>query len=232
MPEKTVLVVEDEDNILESIKYNLTREGYDVVTAGDGETGLEIALKTTTDLVILDIMLPKMDGLQVCQLLRRETNTPIIMLTAKTEETDRVVGLELGADDYMTKPFSMRELMARVKALLRRSHLTEDKRLVEALPQVKAGNLTLDLARHEAKINDKTLGLKPREFALLVLLVSNKGLALTRGQILEQLWGHDYIGDIRTIDVHIRWLREKIEAYPSFPQRIITIRGIGYRFEQ
>ena len=232
MPGKTVLVVEDEDNILESIKYNLTREGYDVVTAGDGETGLEIALKTTTDLVILDIMLPKMDGLQVCQLLRRETNTPIIMLTAKTEETDRVVGLELGADDYMTKPFSMRELMARVKALLRRSHLTEDKRLVEALPQVKTGNLTLDLARHEAKINDKTLGLKPREFALLVLLVSNKGLALTRGQILEQLWGHDYIGDIRTIDVHIRWLREKIEAYPSFPQRIITIRGIGYRFEQ
>ena len=232
MPGKTVLVVEDEDNILESIKYNLTREGYDVVTAGDGETGLEIALQTTPDLVILDIMLPKMDGLQVCQFLRRETNTPIIMLTAKTEETDLVVGLELGADDYMTKPFSMRELMARVKALLRRSHLTEDKRLVEALPQVKAGNLTLDLARHEATINDKTLDLKPREFALLVLLVSNKGLALTRGQILEQVWGHDYIGDIRTIDVHIRWLREKIESYPSFPQRIITIRGMGYRFEQ
>ena len=177
-------------------------------------------------------MLPKMDGLQVCQSLRRETNTPIIMLTAKTEETDRVVGLELGADDYMTKPFSMRELMARVKALLRRSHLTEEKRRVEALPQVKTGNLTLDLARHEAKINDKTLALKPREFALQVLLVSNKGLALTRDQILKQVWEHDYIGDTRTIDVHIRWLREKIEVEPSFPQRIITIRSIGYRFEQ
>lgn len=232
MPEKTVLVVEDEENILEAVKYNLAREGYDVITAMDGETGLELARKADPDLVILDIMLPKMDGLQVCQLLRRETNTPIIMLTAKVEETDRVVGLELGADDYVTKPFSIRELMARVKALLRRSHLTEEKRQNEASPHVQTGNLTLDLARHEARINNKPLDLKPREFALLVLLVSNKGRAYSRDQILEQLWGHDYIGDVRTVDVHIRWLREKIEIDPSSPLRIITIRGIGYRFEK
>ena len=232
MSEKTVLVVEDEENILEAVKYNLAREGYDVITAADGETGLELARESNPDLVILDIMLPKMDGLQVCQLLRRTTTTPIIMLTAKAEETDRVVGLELGADDYVTKPFSIRELMARVKALLRRSNLTEGNRPNEASPHVQTGNLTLDLVRHEASINDKPLDLKPREFALLVLLVSNKGRAYSRDQILEQLWGHDYIGDVRTVDVHIRWLREKIEIDPSSPLRIITVRGIGYRFEK
>ena len=232
MLRKTGLIVEDEDNILEAVKYNLVKEGYDVVSAVDGEAGLDLARKANPDLVILDIMLPKVDGFQVCQLLRRETDMPIIMLTARTEETDRVVGLELGADDYVTKPFSMRELLARVKALLRRSNLTSEKRQSEALSYVKTGNLALDLARHQAAIDDKPLDLKPREFALLVLLVSNKGRAFTRGQILDQLWGHDYIGDVRTVDVHVRWLREKIEVDPSDPQRIITIRGIGYRFEE
>ena len=154
------------------------------------------------------------------------------MLTARGEETDRVVGLELGADDYVSKPFSMRELLARVRALLRRSDLTSQKRQAEAFSYLKAGNLGLDLVRHQATIDDQFLDLKPREFALLVLLVSNEGRAFTRDQILTELWGHDYIGDIRTVDVHIRWLREKIEVDPSDPKRIITIRGIGYRFEE
>ena len=232
MSGKTVLVVEDEDNILEAVRYNLIKEGYDVVAAVDGEAGLDLARTANPDLVILDIMLPKLDGFQVCQLLRRETDTPIIMLTARGEETDRVVGLELGADDYVTKPFSMRELLARVKALLRRFDLTNQKRQAEALSYVKTGNLALDLARHQATINDQPLNLKPREFALLVLLVSNNGRAFSRNQILEELWSHDYIGDVRTVDVHIRWLREKIEVDPSAPKRIITIRGKGYRFEE
>ncbi len=232
MSGKTVLVVEDEENILEAVRYNLTKEGYDVIAAGDGEVGLDLARTANPDLVILDIMLPKLDGFQVCQLLRRETDTPIIMLTARGEETDRVVGLELGADDYVTKPFSMRELLARVKALLRRSDLTNQDRHAEASSYVKTGNLTLDLARHQATINDQPLNLKPREFALLVLLVSNNGRAFSRDQILEELWSRDYIGDVRTVDVHIRWLREKIEVDPSAPKRIITIRGIGYRFEE
>jgi two-component system OmpR family response regulator len=229
---KTVLIVEDEDNILEAVRYNLTKEGYDVIAAGDGEVGLDLARTANPDLVILDIMLPKLGGFQVCQLLRRETDIPIIMLTARGEETDRVVGLELGADDYVTKPFSMRELLARVRALLRRSDLTNQKRHYEALSYVKTGNLTLDLARHQATISDQLLNLKPREFALLVLLVSNNGRAFSRDQILEELWGHNYIGDVRTVDVHIRWLRQKIEVDPSTPKRIITIRGIGYRFEE
>lgn len=232
MSGKTVLIVEDEDNILEAVRYNLTKEGYDVVAAADGEVGLDLARTANPDLVILDIMLPKLDGFQVCQLLRRETDTPIIMLTAKGEETDRVVGLELGADDYVTKPFSMRELLARVRALLRRSDLTNQNRHAEVSSYVKTGNLTLDLVRHQATINDQPMNLKPREFALLVLLVSNNGRAFSRDQILEELWSSDYIGDIRTVDVHIRWLREKIEVDPSAPKRIITIRGIGYRFEE
>lgn len=232
MSGKTILVVEDEDNILEAVRYNLTKEGYEVVAAADGEMGLDLARTANPDLVILDIMLPKLDGFQVCQLLRRETDTPIIMLTARGEETDRVVGLELGADDYVSKPFSMRELLARVRALLRRSDLTSQKRQAEAISYLKAGNLGLDLVRHQATIDDQFLYLKPREFALLVLLVSNEGRAFTRDQILTELWGHDYIGDIRTVDVHIRWLREKIEVDSSDPKRIITVRGIGYRFEK
>ena len=232
MSGETVLIVEDEDNILEAVRYNLIKEGYEVVSAGDGEAGLDLARTANPDLVILDIMLPKLDGFQVCQLIRRETDTPIIMLTAKGEETDRVVGLELGADDYVTKPFSIRELLARVRALLRRSNLTNQNRRAEALSYVRTGNLTLDLARHQATINDQPLNLKPREFALLVLLVSNNGRAFSRNQILEELWSHDYIGDVRTVDVHIRWLREKIEVDPSAPKRIITIRGKGYRFEE
>ena len=232
MPEPTVLVVEDEENLLEAVKYNLVKEGYNVLTASDGERGLEIALQSSPDIVILDIMLPKLDGLQVCKLLRRETDVPILMLTARTEEVDRVVGLELGGDDYMTKPFSMRELTARVKALLRRSSLTSRSHIEATSYLLSSGNLTIDVTGHQVMMDEKPLALKPREFDLLELLVANKNRAFTRSQILERLWGHGYIGDTRTVDVHIRWIREKIEADPSKPRRIITLRGLGYKFQE
>ena len=230
MPERKVLVVEDEENLLEALKYNLEKEGYFVLTAIDGEKGLALARETSPDLMILDIMLPKLDGFEVCRILRRETNIPILMLTAKGEEVDRVVGLELGADDYVTKPFSMRELLARVRAMLRRSRMTSET-ASSSDELLKAGDIEVDLASHMARLGGAPLELKPREFELLALLVANKGRAFTREQILERLWGHDYIGDTRTVDVHIRWLREKIEADPGSPKKIITIRGVGYRFE-
>lgn len=231
MPEHTVLVVEDEENLLEAVKYNLDKEGYKVLTASDGESGLLIARETMPSVVILDVMLPRLDGFQVCQLLRRDTDIPILMLTAKAEEVDRVVGLELGADDYVTKPFSMRELMARVKALIRRSGPLLDKPVKEAPPPLIADNLEIDILGHQAMLDGETLALKPREFELLRMLVANKNKAFTRYEILERLWGHDYIGDIRTVDVHVRWLREKIEVDPSKPEKIITLRGMGYRFQ-
>ncbi|MBI2866040.1 MAG: response regulator transcription factor [Chloroflexi bacterium] len=227
---RTVLLVEDEENLLEALRYSLQREGYAVLAATDGEEALEVARQADPELVILDIMLPKLDGLEVCRILRRESQVPILMLTARAEEVDRVVGLELGADDYVTKPFSMRELMARVRALLRRSSLSVGA--PSQPPQVlTAGDLEIDLAGHTITRGRAPLELKPREFDLLVLLVANKGRAFTRDQILGRLWGHDYIGDIRTVDVHIRWLREKIETNASSPQRIVTVRGVGYRFD-
>ena len=231
MPEWKVLVVEDEENLLEALKYNLEKESYFVLTAIDGEKGLELARETSPDLIILDIMLPKLDGFEVCRILRREANIPILMLTAKGEEIDRVVGLELGADDYVTKPFSMRELLARVRAMLRRSRMASETTSSSNGELLKAGDIEVDLASHMARLGGAPLELKPREFELLALLVANKGRAFTREQILERLWGHDYIGDTRTVDVHIRWLREKIEADPGRPKRIITIRGVGYRFQ-
>lgn len=228
MTNRSVLVVEDEENLVEALRYNLEHEGYDVLTAPDGGSGLETARAALPDLVILDVMLPNLDGLEVCRILRRETDVPILMLTAKGEEIDRVVGLEIGADDYVTKPFSMRELMARVRAMLRRPRETAASRMAEPL---RSGALAVDVDAHQASLNGEELRLKPREFDLLALFMRNSGRAFTRDQILEQLWGHDYIGDVRTVDVHVRWLREKIEADPSTPARIITIRGVGYRFE-
>ena len=228
MTNRSVLVVEDEENLVEALRYNLEHEGYAVLTAPDGGSGLETARAALPDLVILDVMLPNLDGLEVCRILRRETDVPILMLTAKGEEIDRVVGLEIGADDYVTKPFSMRELMARVRAMLRRPRKSASARMAEPL---RAGSLAVDVDAHQASLNGKELRLKPREFDLLALFMRNPGRAFTRDQILEQLWGHDYIGDVRTVDVHVRWLREKIEADPSTPARIITIRGVGYRFE-
>lgn len=231
MPEESVLIAEDEKNLLDTLKYNLEREGYKALTASDGEKALEIARSSRPNLVVLDVMLPKLSGLEICRILRKESDVPILMLTAKGEEIDRVVGLEMGADDYVVKPFSMRELMARVKSMLRRSHLKAEQEIDASSKVTQSNNLSIDLNSHTAKLDGKPLDLKPREFDLMALLMSNKGIALTRNQILARIWGEGFIGDHRTVDVHMRWLREKIEKNPSDPKRIITIRGVGYRFE-
>ena len=230
MPNK-VLVVEDEANLLKALEYNLNSQGYEVLTAEDGEIGLALARQEKPDLVILDVMLPKLDGFEVCRILRRESNVRILMLTARGEEIDRVVGLELGAEDYVTKPFSTRELMARVRNMLRRSDSGDESTSSSVAEVLTSGDLVIDLTGHTVRLNEKPLDVKPREFSLLSLLVANKGRVFTRDQILDRLWGHDYIGDTRTVDVHIRWLREKIEPDPASPQRITTIRGVGYRFD-
>jgi DNA-binding response OmpR family regulator len=230
----TVLVVEDDPTLLETLEYNLNRQGYRVVTAADGVAALERARQERPDLVVLDIMLPRMDGFEVCRTLRQEMSVPILMLTARDDEIDKVVGLEVGADDYMTKPFSMRELMARVKALLRRVRLIREEITVAAQPESERmmfGDLTLDLSRGEVRLGDRPIPLKPKEYDLLVFLASNRGMVLSRDLILERVWGWDFAGGTRTVDVHVRWMREKIEADPAQPTRIVTVRGIGYRFE-
>ena len=233
-----VLIVEDEPALVDTLEYSLRRQGYEVLTAMDGRSALEVAQREQPDLVILDIMLPLLDGFDVCRILRQEMNVPILMLTARTEEVDKVVGLEMGADDYMTKPFSMRELTARVKALLRRVRMDrEDATAVQSLaPDVPVSrmifsDLVIDLSRHEVLLAGQVHHLKPKEFELLVFLARNRGMVLTRDLILERVWGWEFDGGSRTVDVHVRWLREKIERDPSDPQRIITMRGIGYRFE-
>jgi len=224
---KRILVVDDEPTLVATLRYNLEREGYQVVTASDGDSGLSLARSDRPDLVILDLMLPVIDGFEVCRLLRREMTVPILMLTAKADEVDKVVGLELGADDYVTKPFSMRELLARVRALLRRAETapTVDVELLAA------GNLQVDLRRREASRQGRVLTLKPKEYELLLFLLRNRGRAFTREQLLDQIWGYDFAGDTRTVDVHMRWLRQKIEDEPAKPTRLITIRGVGYRFD-
>ena len=230
-----ILVVEDEPALQETLAYNLTRQGYTVETAGDGQTALETARRLRPDLIVLDIMLPVLDGYEVCRVLRQEMNAPILMLTARDEEFDRVLGLELGADDYLTKPFSMRELLARVKAHLRRERLIREEAGAQpaAAPTeiLRFGNLTLDLTRREILLDGKPLSMKPKEFDLLLYLARHRGQALSRERILEQVWGWDFSGGSRTVDVHVRWLREKIEADPARPLRIVTVRGAGYRFE-
>lgn len=232
MPNESVLVIEDEENLVEALRYNLEREGYRVEACLDGAEGLDSARLSHPDLIILDVMLPGLDGFEICRILRRESDVPILFLTARGEEIDRVVGLELGADDYVTKPFSVREVVARVKGMLRRSRATtRESATGSARRLIQAGDLELDLDGHSATLQGSPLSLKPREFDLLAMLASNRGRALTRDQMLEQVWGRDYYGDTRTVDVHIRWLREKIQHYPQAPQRIITIRGVGYRFE-
>jgi DNA-binding response OmpR family regulator len=234
----SILIVEDEPALQDTLAYNLRKEGFIVETAGDGRTALTKARQQPPDLIILDIMLPEMDGFEVCRIVRQEMSTPIIMLTARDDEIDRVVGLEVGADDYITKPFSMRELLARVKAQLRRARLLHDE--WEKLPRpaptgpqdmLTFGNLLIDRSRREVRLNDQVLALKPKEYELLLFFAEHKGRLLSREFILERVWGWDYIGDSRTVDVHVRWLRQKIEATPSQPQRIITVRGGGYRFE-
>jgi DNA-binding response OmpR family regulator len=231
-----VLVVEDDLTLRETLEYNLVRQGYEVHTAADGQTALDIARQEQPDLLVLDVMLPGLDGFEVCRILRQEMSVPILMLTARDEEVDKVVGLEIGADDYMTKPFSMRELLARVKAQLRRVRLTREEAMatggdVVEGEKVTVGDLTIDLARHEVLRGEEPLSLKPKEYELLVFLVRNRGLVLSRDLILERVWGWDYGGGSRTVDVHVRWLREKIEVDPSNPTRIVTVRGVGYRLE-
>ncbi|MFN2196948.1 MAG: winged helix-turn-helix domain-containing protein, partial [Anaerolineales bacterium] len=214
--------------------YNLTKQGYEVETAGDGHAAVNLAREHQPDLVVLDIMLPLLDGFEVCRILRQEMTVPILMLTARDDEIDRVIGLEIGADDYLTKPFSMRELLARVKALLRRVRLDRDEqetRQDTASEIIQTNDLSLNLTRREVKLGDKILQLKPKEYELLVFLARNRGKVLSREIILERVWGWDFSGGSRTVDVHVRWLREKIEKEPANPQRIITVRGGGYRFE-
>lgn len=235
MAEK-ILVVDDEVSLQETLTYKLEKEGYQVEVAGDGLTALELARSTHPDLVILDVMLPGMDGFEVCRNLRQESNIPVLMLTARDDEIDRVVGLEVGADDYLPKPFSMRELIARVKALLRRVRLIREEvgaAVQEGnLPQIMTfGNMEIDMTRREVRLNGVVVPCKPKEYDLLTFMGQHKGRVLTRELILERVWGWGFVGDSRTVDVHIRWLREKIEPIPDKPERIITVRGAGYRFE-
>jgi DNA-binding response OmpR family regulator len=234
MSEK-VLIVEDEPVLLETLVYNLTRQGYRVETAQDGYVALDFARRSQPDLILLDVMLPGLDGFEVCRILRQEMNVPILMLTARDDEIDRVIGLEIGADDYITKPFSMRELMARVKAQLRRVRLLREEAEVqtELVPKevLRFDNLVIDITRREALLDNKPLSLKPKEFDLLNFLAHHRGQALSREMILSQVWGWDFSGGSRTVDVHIRWLRSKIEPDPGRPLRIITVRGAGYRCE-
>jgi len=230
-----VLIVEDDLTLMETLEYNLRRQGYHVLTAADGLKALELARQEQPHLIVLDIMLPHMDGLEVCRLLRQEMNVPILMLTARAAEVDRVLGLKMGADDYLTKPFGMRELLARVKTLLRRVRFVHGEMSTEALApaaeQLVFDELTIDPKRHEVSLRGRSVHLKPKEYNLLVFLARNRGNAVSRDLILERVWGWDYAGGSRTVDVHVRWLREKIETDPSNPARIVTVRGVGYCFE-
>jgi two-component system OmpR family response regulator len=234
MPGNKVLLVEDDRTLLDVLKYNLTKEGHDVITACDGVEALNVARDKKPDLIVLDVMLPKLDGFEVCRILRREMTVPILMLTAKAGETDKVVGLELGADDYMTKPFSMREFLARIKAILRRVEMMKMAAgsVKETIPSsIKVGELVIDFARHQVSRANSIIELSPKEFDLLAFLVKNREQVFSRDQLLEKVWGYDYAGDTRTVDVHIRWLRQKIESDPANPRHLLTVRGIGYKFE-
>ena len=228
---KKLLVVEDEGGLLEALRYTLSKEGYAVATATDGLQALQLARSFQPNLVLLDLLLPELDGLEVCRALRRESTIPIIMLTAKVSNVDKVVGLELGADDYVTKPFVLRELLARIRAVLRRAEETPPGRPEAAPAPLRSGNLLVDSARHMVTVNETHLSLTPKEFDLLEFLVRHRGMVFTREILLERVWGYDYPGDTRTVDVHIHWLREKLEEDPSNPQRLVTVRGVGYKFE-
>ena len=224
MPQ-TILLVEDDDILREALAFNLSRQGYEVREASEGQQAIDEARRTPPDLIILDVMLPGLDGLSVCRILRAEMATPIILLTARTGDVDKIVGLESGADDYVTKPFNTGELLARIRAVMRRTGQASAGLVLEG------GPLRLNLERRRAFREERELTLSPKEFDLLAELMRNPGIALSRDLLLDRVWGFDYDGDTRTVDVHIRWLREKIEAEPSAPQIIQTVRGIGYRFE-
>lgn len=230
--DRKILIVDDEKNIADIIAFNLKKEGYQVIKAGDGEEGVKMAMEENPDLILLDIMMPKMDGYEACKKIREKKNTPIIMLTARAEELDKVLGLELGADDYVTKPFGVRELMARVKANLRKTVIREE--VAEEKPVVEEGNfgrLDINVERYEVRKEGKALDLTLREFELLKFLSERKGQVFSRETLLEKVWGYEYYGDVRTVDVTIRRLREKIEDEPGKPTYILTKRGVGYYFD-
>ena len=228
----SILIVEDEENLAEALRYNMEREGYAVSVADDGVKAVRSVREVVPDLIVLDVMLPVLDGFEVCRILRKETAVPILMLTAKDDVIDRVLGLELGADDYLPKPFSMRELTARIRAILRRTQTARGLAETGRQDEVHTSeDLRIDLGSHTVTLAGNNVQMRPREFDLLALLVANKGRVQTRNQILDKLWGTGYVGDTRTVDVHVRWLREKIEEDPGRPVRIVTVRGVGYRFE-
>lgn len=223
--QKSILIVEDDETLLDTLVYNLHQEGYIVDAARDGYRGLELARNQAHDLIVLDVMLPELDGLSVCRILHRELDTPIILLTARSSEVDKIIGLDSGAADYITKPFGLGEFLARVRAALRR------KPNAAAPNELQSGDLTLNLIGRKAYKGQQEINLSYKEFDLLAELMRNRGMVFSRDLLLEKIWGYDYYGASRTVDVHIRWLREKIEENPSKPERITTIRSIGYRFE-
>jgi len=230
-----ILVVDDEDSIIELVKFNLEREGYEVLTATDGDEALGLIKNQIPDLIILDIMLPGIDGLSICKMLHNEENTkniPIIMLSARSEELDKVLGLEMGADDYVTKPFSPRELIARVKACLRRNGKNILTKLNSKPKKLFIGDMVIDEERFAVIINGYQQKFTPKEFELLKFLACNPGKVFSRDFLLEKIWGYDYTGDSRTIDVHVRHIRQKLDAVPGMPKLIETVRGIGYRFKE
>ncbi len=220
-----ILLVDDELPILEAIAYNLKKEGYTVVTATDAAQCIDEMRREKPDLIVLDVMLPSMSGFDICKTLRKQSDVPIIMLTARADETDRVVGLELGADDYVTKPFNMRELVARIKSVLRRSAQGELDSEILVI-----GKLKIDSTRHEVAMDGEVLAVSPREFELLRFLASHPGQVFSRQVLLDRVWGTEAFVEERTVDVHMRWLREKIEVTPSQPEHIVTVRGVGYKF--
>ena len=228
----TVLIVEDDPTILETVAYNLGRDGHHVLTAADGVVGLELARSQHPDLVLLDVMLPGMSGLDVCRILREEQSVPILMLTARDAEADKIQGLDLGADDYITKPFSMRELRARVTSALRRDQLSREAGAEQRVEgdTLEGGGIIIDLIAHEVTVRGEPVTLRPREFELLEYLMRHPGQALSREMILQTVWGYSYGGETRTVDVHIRWLREKLETDPAQPEHVQTVRSVGYKF--
>ena len=229
--DRKILIVDDEKNIVDIIAFNLKKEGYTVIRAADGEEGLEKVFSENPDLILLDIMMPKLDGYEVCKKIREKKNTPIIMLTARAEEVDKVLGLELGADDYVTKPFGVRELMARVKANLRKAAAREKPEERPPATEGNFGRLDLNPERYEVRKDGKVIDLTVREFELLKFLSARKGQVFSRETMLEKVWGYEYFGDVRTVDVTIRRLREKIEDDPGKPTYILTKRGVGYYFD-
>jgi two-component system response regulator RegX3 len=223
-----ILVVEDEESFSDALGYMLRREGFEVAMAATGPDGLEEFDRAGADLVLLDLMLPGKSGLEVCRELRQRSEVPVIMLTAKDAEVDKVVGLEIGADDYVTKPFSARELVARIRAVLRR-HGTEPEDLGSSI--LESGPVRMDVDRHVVSVNSSTVQMPLKEFELLEMLLRNAGRVLTRGQLIDRIWGSDYVGDTKTLDVHVKRLRAKIEPSPSTPRHLLTVRGLGYKFE-